>query len=265
MSLSAVGQRAEAVITSKAESDHAGLPAAFPGAALARFGSCVATRIPALADRAPYNKARGFSLSAQRVLTDIVGFYADAGVRPAVEVWEPDASEQLDRLLSDTNFAPVARGVTLHIAPRRSPTLEVAGLKIHEVDQGDRDGYAKLLIDAYELPTRALALRRMFAREHATPGLRCYLAVIDGVPAAAAALYLHGRTGLFAGAATLPAFRQQGCQSALIAQRLADATADSDLVVATAAAGSASHQNLARHGFETAHHRILWQRPDPAP
>ena len=231
---------------------------------MVRFGSCVASRLPALADRVPYNKARGFSLRDWRVFTDLVRFYDDAGVRPAVEVWEPDASEQLGGLLSDANFAPVARGVTLHVVPRRSPAYEVAGLEIQEVDQGDRDRYVALLIEAYELPARALALRRMFAREHATAGLRCYLAVIDGVPAAAASLYLQAGTGLFVGAATLPTFRRMGCQSALIARRLADATADSDLVAVTAAAGSASHQNLARHGFETAHHRVLWQRHDPA-
>jgi GNAT superfamily N-acetyltransferase len=248
------------VITAKAESDHEGLSAAFRGAALAQFGSAIATRLPALADRAPYNKARGFSLSDQHLLADIVGFYDDVGVRPAVEVSEPDVSERLGGLLSDARFSPIAHGVTLHMAPRRVPPHDVSGLEIHEVGQGHCEGYVTVLLDAYELPVQASTLRRVLAHEHASPGLRRYLAVIDGVPAAAAALYTCEGTGLFAGAATLPAFRRRGCQSALIAQRLADATADSDLVVATAAVGSASHDNLARHGFETTHHRTLWQR-----
>jgi hypothetical protein len=264
VSLSAVGQRAEAVITAKAEGDHGGLPAIFPGAAMERFGSCVATRIPTLADRAPYNKARRFTLDDRGAVGDIIEFYDAFGVRPAVEVCQPDASEPLDELLREADFAPAAEGVTLHRAPRLCPKLEVAGLEIFEVDLADCAGYVAVLLEAYELPTGAVALRRMFAREHAAPGLRCYLAVIDGVPAATAALYVQGGTGLFAGAATLPAFRRRGCQSALITRRLNDAAADSDLVVATAAAGAASHQNLARHGFETAHHRILWQRPDSA-
>jgi len=264
VSLSTVGQRAEDVITSKAEEDHAGLPAAFPGAALALFGACIATRIPALGDLAPYNKARGFNLNDRDVLTDIVGFYDDAGIRPAVEVCEPDTSEHLDGLLRDADFSPAASGVTLHIAPERSPADEVAGLEIHEVAADSRGGYIALLLEAYELPPSALAQRRMFAHEHAAPGLRCYLAVIDGVTAAAAALYIQGGTGLFVGAATLPAFRRRGCQSALITRRLTDAAVDSDLVAVTAAAGTASHDNLARHGFATAHHRTLWQRSDTA-
>ncbi|MCA1782274.1 MAG: hypothetical protein LC679_08905 [Intrasporangiaceae bacterium] len=264
MGLSAVGQRAEAVITSKVESNHAGLPAAFPGAALARLGACVATRIPALGDLAPYNKARGFNLNDRDVLADIVTFYDEAGVRPAVEVCEPETGAQLEGLLRDANFSPVASGVTLHIAPEVGPADEVDGLAIHEVAAEDRGGYIALLLEAYELPTGAVALRRMFAREHATPGLRCYLAVIDGVPAAVGGLYTNAGTGLFAGAATLPAFRRRGCQSALIDRRLTDAAADTDLVAVTAAAGTASHENLERHGFATAHHRTLWQRSNTA-
>lgn len=260
-----MGQRAEAVITSKAEVDRAGLSAVFAGAALSRFGSCVATRIPALADLAPYNKARGFRLDERDQLDDITNFYDVVGVRPAVEVCEPDASEQLDGLLRDANFAPAANGVTLHTTPTVRPEPQVAGLDVWEVGPEDHAGYEALLLEAYELPTQALALRRMFAREHATAGLRRYFVAVDGVPAAAAALYLHDGTALFTGAATLPAFRRRGCQSALIARRLADAAADADLVVTTAAAGSDSHQNLAHHGFATAHRRTLWEGPQPVP
>ncbi len=265
MSWSAVGHRAEEAITFKAERDHAGLPAVFPGAALARFGSCVATRIPQLGDHTPYNKARRFSLDEQPHIGDISRFYDDAGIRPAVEVCEPDASERLDGLLREVNLLPAGHGVTLYRRPSGHLDPPVAGPEIRVVEHQDRAAYLTLLMEAYELPIHAVALRRMFSREHAATGLRCYLAVVDGVPAAAAGLHLHGGTARFAGAATLPAFRRHGCQSALIARRLADAAADSDLVVTTAATGSASHQNLARHGFETAHHRTLWQRPGPAP
>lgn len=165
-------------------------------------------------------------------------------------------------MLGDARFSAISCGITLHVAPSGVSPLEVPGLEIHEVGRVDQDRYVEVLLDAYELPARASALRRMFAHEHASPGLRRYLALVDGVPAAVAALYIREGTGLFVGAATLPAFRRHGCQSALIAQRLADAAADSDLSVATAAAGSASHENLARHGFETTHRRTLWRQHD---
>lgn len=265
MRLQTVGQRAEAVLTAKAESDHVGLSAAFPGAAVARFGSVVATRLPALRDQAPYNKARHVSLSDAHLLADIVAFYDEVGVRASVEVLERDATAELGERLGDAGFSPSGAGVALHVTPSGVTPVEVSGVDICGVGGVGGDCYLEVLLDAYELPAGASALRQMFAHEHASPGLRRYLALIDGTPAAAAALYTCEGTGLLVGAATLPAFRRHGCQAALIARRLADAAADSDLVVATAAAGSASHENLARHGFETTHHRTLWRRDDTTP
>jgi GNAT superfamily N-acetyltransferase len=259
------GQRAEAVITAKAKSDFAGLSAGFPGAAIARFGSVVATRLPTLADQAPYNKARQFSLGDAHVLADIVAFYDEVGIRSSVEVLEPDTTGELGEQLGAAGFSPIADGITLHVTPTGVFPIHVSGVEIREVGRAEQDRYIEVLIDAYELPARASALRQMFAHEHTGPGLRRYLAWIDGAPAAAAALYTRDGTGLFAGAATLPAFRRHGCQSALIARRLADAAADSDLVVVTAAAGSASQENLARHGFETTHHRTLWRQHEKTP
>jgi GNAT superfamily N-acetyltransferase len=263
--LETAGRRAEAVITAKAESDDAGSSAGFPGAAIARFGSVVATRLPDLADHAPYNKARGFSLGDAHELADIVDFYDEVGVRPSVEVLEPDTTGELGELLGDAGFSPIADGITLHVTPTGVLPIEVSGVEIREVGRAERDRYIEVLIDAYELPSRASALRQMFAHEHTNPGVRRYLAWVDGAPAAAAALYTRDGTGLFVGAATLPGFRRHGCRSALIARRLADAAADSDLVVVTAAAGSASQENLARHGFATTHHRTLWRQHDETP
>jgi hypothetical protein len=72
---------------------------------------------------------------------------------------------------------------------------------------------------------------------------------------------LHtGSTGSYlAGAATIPARRGRGCQSALITRRLRDAAAPRPVVVTTAF-GSSSQSNLQRHGFRIVHTRALWRR-----
>jgi hypothetical protein len=98
----------------------------------------------------------------------------------------------------------------------------------------------------------------MMAIEHRSPGLRRYLAYVDDQPAAAAALYTTPRNAYFAGAATIPAMRNRGCQSALIRRRLRDATAGQ--VVVTTAFGSPSQANLQRLGFTIEHTRTLWRR-----
>ena len=60
------------------------------------------------------------------------------------------------------------------------------------------------------------------------------------------------------GAATAPAFRRRGIQSALLAARLADATvAGCDVAVVTVQPGSKSQQNVQRRGFDLLYTRAV--------
>ncbi|GHH40190.1 GNAT family N-acetyltransferase [Lentzea cavernae] len=244
--------RAEAVLTAKAELDFAAAARIFAGAELRRIGGAVVSRVPALPNHVPYNKARGFTLADAVHLPAVEAFYAEAGVRAAVEVWEGDSSDDLHGLLRSAGLAPTAPTAALHRRPGGD------GLGAVQVDEVAGE-HLDVLLAGYEVGPDATAFRTMLAIEQATPGLRRYLAFVDGRPAAAAALFTHGGTSLLAGAATVPEFRRRGCQAALVARRLADAAADSDLVVVTAASGSVSHKNLTRLGFEMTHTRTVWR------
>lgn len=95
------------------------------------------------------------------------------------------------------------------------------------------------------------------------PTLRCYLAFVDGEPAATgSASFQPGSdiVGLF-GAATLPRFRNRGAQAALVERRLADGVAAGcTQALVTTAPGSTSHRNVARRGFELAYTRTALKR-----
>lgn len=254
----ATARRAEAALTAKAEIDYRAAERIFPGADIRRFGRVVATRLPALPDHAQFNKARGFGSPDEPALGDIRAFFVESGVPVSVEVWAADATERLHRVLLGAGLVPTAPTVTLHARPCRTPTATASGVRVRELN-GDDEGYLGILLAGYEVAPDAGNLRRMLALEHATPKLRRYLATVDGSPAAAAALFVAGDTSLLAGAATLPGFRGRGCQTALIARRLADAATCSDLTVVTAAFASASHDNLARQGFQITHTRTVWR------
>jgi len=98
-----------------------------------------------------------------------------------------------------------------------------------------------------------------------------YAALRDGIMAGGAGMRLaEGGVAQFTGAATLPAHRRRGVQTALLAARLADAAAaDCDIAVVTTQPGSKSQQNVQRHGFDLLHTRAILvkdQRPDvPTP
>src|SRR6185436_1937291 len=91
-------------------------------------------------------------------------------------------------------------------------------------------------------------------------GWRCYVAVLDGAAVSYGALFLAANgVGVCAAAATRPAWRGRGCQTALLRRRIADAArAGCDLVVVQASPGSGSQRNLQRLGLELAYTRAIW-------
>jgi ribosomal protein S18 acetylase RimI-like enzyme len=70
-----------------------------------------------------------------------------------------------------------------------------------------------------------------------------------------------GGIAQFTGAATKPAHRRRGIQTALLAARLADAAAAGcDLAVITTSPGTKSQQNAQRQGFDLLYTRAILVR-----
>jgi hypothetical protein len=251
----------ETVITTKIDDDFARATAdGALGAANSRFGRTTATRLGALVSHPAYNKARGFNSDDLAYLPAIRGFFTDVGISPLIEVWAGHASAALGEHLTRAGFYAAEVSATLRATVSASSIpVPGTGPDIHELSNGEDDSvYLKTLFEGYGLSHQTAAPQRaMMAIEHRSPRLRRYLAYLDGQPAAAAALYTTPQAGYFAGAATIPAMRNRGCQSALIQRRLRDATAGQ--VVVTTGFGSPSQTNLQRLGFTIEHTRTLWR------
>jgi GNAT superfamily N-acetyltransferase len=95
----------------------------------------------------------------------------------------------------------------------------------------------------------------------AREGSACFLASLDGTPAAAGALCLYRGVALFVGAATAPEHRRRGLQGALLEARIRYAHARGcDLGMMVTEPGSNSQRNSQRQGFQIAYTRIKWQK-----
>jgi ribosomal protein S18 acetylase RimI-like enzyme len=91
-----------------------------------------------------------------------------------------------------------------------------------------------------------------------TLGFRRYVARINGEIAGVATVRFDSGLAQLCGAATLPAFRRRGVQTALLQRRLRDAVdAGCDLALLTTQPGSKSQQNGHRQGFELLFSRAL--------
>jgi hypothetical protein len=260
-----LADEAETVITAKIAEDF-GRAVTDPSlaAATACFGRTTVTRLAALPGHSAYNKARGFNIDDVDHLPAICAFFVDAGLPPLIEVWAGDASATLGRRLGHAGFYAAEVNVTLQAEPGRCASTTApghGGIAVREMAASDDDTvYLDTLFQAYGLYADSVSIQQtMMAIEHRSPHLRRYLAYVDRQPAAAAALYTTPAGAYFSGAATVPAMRNRGCQSALIRRRLHDAAATAHPVVVTTAFGSPSQANLQRFGFHIVHTRSLWR------
>jgi GNAT superfamily N-acetyltransferase len=150
--------------------------------------------------------------------------------------------------------APPTDGIA--IAP--SPEAELS-LWIDVVTTGFEHADEQGVASDEEFPREAL--ERVFGDLAAAEGFRRYLARRDGEPAGGASLRIGDGVAHLVGAATLPAHRRRGVQSALLAARLADAAAAGcDLAVVQTQPGSKSQQNVQRAGFDLLYTRAVLVR-----
>ncbi|MEM9453507.1 MAG: GNAT family N-acetyltransferase [Myxococcota bacterium] len=108
------------------------------------------------------------------------------------------------------------------------------------------------------------ALERVIGDMASTPGFVRYLARRRGEPAGGGGLWISQRQALLCGAATVPAHRRHGIQTALLRARLHEAMrASCDLAVVTVLPGSRSQHNVQRQGFVLLYTRAVLVRESP--
>lgn len=95
------------------------------------------------------------------------------------------------------------------------------------------------------------------------PGTSLWVCELSGEAVAAGAMSVFGQVALLFSAATLPAFRGRGAQTALLAARLEAAReAGAELAVVLTTPASPSERNVARAGFRQLGARLSFGQPE---
>jgi ribosomal protein S18 acetylase RimI-like enzyme len=146
------------------------------------------------------------------------------------------------------------------------------GVSVRRTDE-DFDTWLDVVAGGFASPdTQGVRSHEQFPREivkramrdlSTAAGVRRYLATYDGVTAGGASCRFADGVAQLTGAATTPAYRRKGVQTALMSARLADArAAHCDIAVITVQPGSKSQQNAQRQGFDLLYTRaILVKQP----
>ena len=222
-------------------------------------------------DGSPFNKVAGLGFGAvpdAAALDEIEQAYAAVGCPVQVEV---------------SILADAAIGVRLTERGYRLMSFEnVLGRRLLDVPSRPSDvrtspddeleTWLEVVVEAFlHADVEGIAEHEQFSRtaleaaerdQVTTAGAVRYLAWREGTPVGGAALRAAGDgIAQFIGAATLPAHRRRGVQSALLAARLADArSAGCELAVVTTRPGSPSQHNVQRAGFQLLYSRAVLVR-----
>ncbi len=156
-----------------------------------------------------------------------------------------------------------------------------AGVEVRPSGDDELETWLEVVVDADLHPdTQGVPSHEELPREVLTraerdlvtaAGVVRYAAWRDGVMAGGASFHNAEGIAQFTGAATAPAHRRRGVQTALLSARLADAAAAGcDIAVVTTQPGSKSQQNVQRRGFDLLYTRAVLvkqpraRRPHPA-
>ncbi|MCM3886071.1 GNAT family N-acetyltransferase [Frankia sp. R82] len=222
-------------------------------------------------DGSPLNKVAGLGFDGvpePAELAEIERAFADLGTPVQAEV-ATLADPAIALLLTGRGYRLVSfENVLGRALPGDHGPVTPAGIEIRPSGQDEIDRWLEVMADgvavadtdgvpSHEGFTREVLLGAM--RDLATAGgVRRYGAWHDGEFAGGASLRISAGIAQFGGAATVPAHRRRGIQSALLAARLADAAAAGcEVAVITTQPGSTSQRNAQRRGFDLLYTRAI--------
>lgn len=202
------------------------------------------------------------------VLDEVLGHARDAG-RPTLRWWldERTVPADTDRQLAALGLSEVERLVVLAL-PVTAELDVPAGVEVVQVT--DREGLelaGRIQAEVFDMspPTTAQLddLLASVSRPEPERLIRCYVALVDGVPVGSGGSTVDGDVLRFWDGSVLPAYRGRGVYRALVARRIRDArptTADFALVKAV---DDTSAPILTRLGFRPYGEQRCWATPAP--
>ena len=221
----------------------------------------------------PFNKVAGVGfegLPSEAELGEIERRFALVRAPVQIELSQL-ADPALGALLTERGYQLASfENVLGVVVSDRAAQASPPGVEVGRSGDDEFDAWLEVVVDGVAHPdSEGLAAHEDFPRDVivaaerdlATAGSARYVARRDGVVAGGAGLRITGAVAQLTGAATAPAHRRRGVQTALLEARLADAAqAGCEVAVVTTQPGSKSQQNVQRRGFDLLYARAVLVR-----
>ena len=221
-------------------------------------------------DGSPFNKVAGLGFEGMpdaAAVGEVERAFAERGAPVQVELshlGDPAVALRLTELGYRLASFENVLGLALDAAP------EVAtppGVQVRLSGDDELEAWLEVVADAtVHADSQGVPSHETFSpevvkdadRDFAAAGVIRYSALHEGVLAGGASFRIADGIAQMTGAATAPAHRRRGIQTALLAARLADAAAAGcQVAVVTTQPGSKSQQNVQRRGFDLLYTRAI--------
>ncbi|MFD1832789.1 GNAT family N-acetyltransferase [Streptomyces desertarenae] len=222
-------------------------------------------------DESPLNKVAGLGFGGvpdDALLDEIEQAFADRGAPVQVELAHV-ADPAVGAVLTERGYRLTSYENVLGFPlPGEHGRPAPEGIEIRPSGEEEFDRWIEVVADGFAHPdTQGVPSHEEFPREViaaavrdlvGAAGMRRYSAVRDGALVGGASARMADGIAQLTGAATAPAHRRRGVQTALLAARLADAAAAGcDIAVITTQPGSKSQENAQRQGFHLLYTRAV--------
>jgi len=228
------------------------------GVEIRRFGHAVAV-VTRTMPWAQFNTVKGFGQDELPLLDEMMDFFDSCGSRPQIEITPAQGTPEVLQKLQQNGFVPTGFHTSFY---KVNPEIDYVELpqrmQTRTMRADEMLAYARIHCLGFGMDESGVEpIRRNNAVLHGRGGWHFELGLMDKLPAAAGVSWMHGGTVSLTFAATLPEFRCQGLQVALIRRRLQRAAMQGcTLAVSQAAYLSTSHRNMERAGMKTAYTRM---------
>jgi ribosomal protein S18 acetylase RimI-like enzyme len=223
----------------------------------------------------PFNKVAGLGfrgVPSTAALDEIERAFAVCGAPVQIELAHL-ADSAIGALLTERGYRLVSFENVLGLALEGEPErVKPPGVEVRPSGDDEFEPWLDVVADGVAHPDiQGVPSHEEFPREvvergerdFVAAGVTRYVALRDGVMAGGASFRMAEGVAQLTGAATAPAHRRRGVQSALLSARLADAAAAGcDIAVVTTQPAAKSQQNVQRQGFDLLYTRaVLVKQP----
>lgn len=211
-----------------------------------------------------FNTVRGVHSQDIGLLDEMIGFYKELGRKPHFEIVPSLADRPLLQALSERGFYQSGYHTSMYLIPEQEGghyRAEAAEhIRIDELREDEFELYATIHCLGTGLPEDGIpSVAANNSVLYNRPGWTFYIARVDDKPAAVGVMHIHNGVASLTFAATLPEYRRQGLQQALLRRRILEAANKGcELIVSQCAFLSPSHRNMERIGMQIGYIRSNW-------